>query len=356
MKTRLNILFAILSMLPALAASAEARWLEETYDFGAFEEEGGLVTCGFRFINDGASPVAIVSARATCGCTIPQYPRSEILPGDTATVNVKFDPTGRPGRFEKKVYIDLSDGSQRKTLRITGVVIGSASTLRSRYPVEAGGMRLMSEAIAFGDVKKGQSKAVFFEVYNASADTLKPEWENLPPYIYATTLSPSIPPGEQTSYSVTFAADKTDMYGLVTDSIAIRQSPESGPVFIEYMANVVEDFSRLTPGQRANAPSIASDTESVDFGPFEPSEVMTRSFTVTNRGKDRLILRRVYSADPGVSASADRYEIKRGQKATITIAVDTSKLRSELLNARIAVISNDPGNPNLIIRAVGMAK
>lgn len=354
MKPLKKISLAAIAILSSLASQAEARWLENLHDFGAFDENDGRVTCSFRFVNDGTEPISITAARATCGCTIPSYSRSEILAGDTARIDVTYDPTGRPGRFDKKVYINLSDGSPRTTLRITGVVIGSSNTLRSRYPVDAGPIKMRSSVMAFGDVTKGQTKAIFFEVYNASTDTVTPQWENLPPYIHATTVMASIPPGEQTSYAMTFTADKTDLYGIVTDTIAIRPSPASEPSSIDCVANLNENFSRLTPGQRANAPVISTDTESVDFGTFDPTATASRKFTITNRGKDQLILRRVYTADPGVSVNTDRTVIKKGQKACVTVTVDPSAIHSELLNARIAIISNDPGNPTMTIRAVGI--
>lgn len=46
-------------------------------------------------------------------------------------------------------------------------------------------------------------------------------------------------------------------------------------------------------------------------------------------------------------------KVKKGKTTEVTITVDPSKLPGDLLNARIQVITNDPENPIVIVRAVG---
>lgn len=73
-------------------------WLESVHDFGAFSEDLGIVTCDIPFVNSGDEPLLITAARVTCGCTVADYPTDPIAPGDTATVTVKYNAIGRPGR------------------------------------------------------------------------------------------------------------------------------------------------------------------------------------------------------------------------------------------------------------------
>ena len=112
MKTLRFITSVIIAAL-ALSASADVTWLETTHDFGAFQEDLGPVSCQFRFVNTNPEPVAIVAARASCGCTTPQYPREAIAPGDTAVITVSYDPAKRrsalsgavqPGSSARKRY------------------------------------------------------------------------------------------------------------------------------------------------------------------------------------------------------------------------------------------------------------
>lgn len=95
------------------------------------------------------------------------------------------------------------------------------------------------------------------------------------------------------------------------------------------------------------------ESPSADFGELPASGTVSRTVEISNAGKSPLHIRRVYTADKGVSAAADTKTIKPGKKATITITADASKLPGALLNARISLISNDPANPVQTIRAVG---
>ena len=119
MKTLRFITSVIIAAL-ALSASADVTWLETTHDFGAFQEDLGPVSCQFRFVNTNSEPVAIVAARASCGCTTPQYPREAIAPGDTAVITVSYDPAARPGRFTKYIGVTLSDSEPMIKLYIKG--------------------------------------------------------------------------------------------------------------------------------------------------------------------------------------------------------------------------------------------
>ena len=356
MKRLIPLLIAAAMALPAAAA---VRWLETVHNFGAFKEDDGKVTCRFTFVNDGPEDVSIRAARASCGCTTPSFTKTPIAPGDTGVVTVKFNPTGRPGRFSKSVTIDIAgtQGKPRQNLTIKGVVIGSSNTLRSRYPVEAGPVKLRTTQLPFGTVLKGRAKSAFLEVYNASETPVSPRWEKVPGYIRITSSDKGeLPPGEQEVYSFVLTPESTALYGILTDSVFLHIDGME-PLKIDLTAILEEDFSRLTPGQRAKAPMIELEGDRVNFGEI-PADggVQTRTFTIANTGQSDLLLRRVYTIDPGVTVTDVPAKVKKGKKASVTIAVDPARLPADILNARIQVISNDPESPITIMRAVGEVK
>ena len=214
----------LLSLLFPVAAAAQpaAEWIRTTHNFGAFSENDGKATCKFQFVNKGDSPVIIRSARATCGCTTPDYSKAPIAPGDTGTVEVSYNPTGRPGRFDKKIYVDLNTEPSRYTLTVMGSVIGTPATIGQRFPAEAGPFRLRNSAIAFGEVYTGHGKTFFLDVYNTAQQPLVPRWEDLPSYITLTAARDTVYPGENLAFTFTMAADKAPMLGLLTDSIMLN--------------------------------------------------------------------------------------------------------------------------------------
>lgn len=353
----MKLIATIVTLLLPFAAfsKSSARWLETTHNFGAFSENDGKVSCTFRFVNDGDTPVIIQSARATCGCTTPDYSKAPIAPGDTGIVQVSYNPTGRPGRFDKKIYVDLSTEPSRFTLSVIGSVIGTPATIGQRFPAEAGPFRMRNSAIAFGEVYTGHGKTFFLDIYNTSPDPLVPRWEELPPYMTLTAARDTVYPGENLAFTFTMAADKAPMLGLLTDSIMLAPGNGHERIPVPVMVMVKEDFSKLTGGQRLNAPEIAISDPALDFDRISRAAgKATATFTITNRGKDQLILRWVYSADPGIQIKTSSDKIKKGKSATVTVTADPSQIKSDILDARINVIANDPMNPVTVVRAVGM--
>ncbi|MCB0686827.1 MAG: DUF1573 domain-containing protein [Saprospiraceae bacterium] len=75
----------------------------------------------FSFVNDGTEPLVIKSAKGSCGCTVPDYPKEPILPGETGAIDVRYD-TQRIGQFTKTVTLTTNVDDQKIVLTIKGKV------------------------------------------------------------------------------------------------------------------------------------------------------------------------------------------------------------------------------------------
>ena len=62
---------------------------EVAYNFGTVKE-GDIVNHTFDFVNTGNVPLLITNAKSTCGCTVPDWPKEAIAPGQ------KSRSTGMP--------------------------------------------------------------------------------------------------------------------------------------------------------------------------------------------------------------------------------------------------------------------
>ncbi len=350
MKKILLAALACAAALPGLAQTAHFPVTE--YKFGAFNEDAGAVECSFALVNTGDKPLTILSARATCGCTTPRFPHKAIAPGDTAYITVSYDPQERPGRFSKQIYVE-TDGEPRKTkLDISGTVIGSGTTVARRYPVDFGPLKLAHPGMMLGEVVKGRFKTVYFEGYNRSADSLAVKAVKQPAYLEVIATPPVAPPGEQVSFVAYVNSDKCPLYGLVEDSVTIS----AGDRIFTLPTTVIvkEDFSKMSPDKMAKAPIATPSTQTVEYGRVDRRGApVTASFTLANSGKVNLIVRRIYSGDPGVTATIDKTTIKKGQSATVLVTVDPSVQTGGLLNSRLSVITNDPLHAVQTIRLVG---
>ncbi|MDR2682960.1 MAG: DUF1573 domain-containing protein [Dysgonamonadaceae bacterium] len=93
-----------------------------THDFGIITEDGGAKSATFVITNRTDAPILITNARASCGCTTPDWTKTPIEPGKTGTITAKYDPKGRPGPFDKTVTIYTNSTPDRITVHITGTV------------------------------------------------------------------------------------------------------------------------------------------------------------------------------------------------------------------------------------------
>lgn len=347
----------LLVSLPAAAGGTKLVWLEETYDFGAFNEDLGLVYCTFKAVNVGDEPAIVMNARANCGCTTPTYPKTPIAPGDTLSISVAYDAKGRPGRFEKFIYVNTNTTPSRTKLRIIGTVIGASNTLKGRYPIESGPIRIDNRVVPFGEVMKGHSGGAYVKGYNHTSQPVRPRVTDLPDYMQAIVQPATVPPGEQFVVSLTALTDHNDIWGLVTDSITlIPDSLSTERLSLSTVVIVKEDFSKLTPQQLAKAPVVTVSPDKLDFGRIDTSSTaaLSQTFKITNTGSDPLIIHRIYSADKAVSVKISATTIKKGKSATVTVTVRPEELRdSRMLNAIVNIISNSPEMSSVRVRVVG---
>ena len=346
-----------------VVAQPQVTWLERHHDFGVFMEKDGKVTCQMRLVNTGNEPLLIVKAQAGCGCTAINYPETPIQPGDTATVSITYNPSGRPGQFTKQAIIFTNTVPKRTILEISGNVIPTDATLNKQYPLRAGSLRISQGNIAFGELTKGKNKTLYLSAYNSSTDTLLVHVSGDKPHIHPALVPDTVPPAKVTALTVHYLSGHAPLWGLNVDTLAVICSPlhqasdaQPGTATINVMAQVMEDFDGLTDKQRTDAPVVNVDCgDRLDFGTMAAGEVTSRTFTVTNKGKSPLAIRRLWVPDgEGITVSTNRTEVKRGKSATVTVTVNTASIQGGTLNVPLTLQSNDPEASRMTIRLVGI--
>ena len=88
-----RVIFLILLTLCALTASAQEHlsFRPDTWDFGTIRETDGRVSHTFTGVNRGDSPLVILDVVTTCGCTVPDFSKKPILPGEKTQITVTYD-------------------------------------------------------------------------------------------------------------------------------------------------------------------------------------------------------------------------------------------------------------------------
>ena len=95
---------------------------KELHDFGQLVD-GEKVSYSFTFTNSGDAPLIISSAKGSCGCTVPDWPKDPIAPGESGSIDVTFNSSGRSGKQNKAVTLTANTNPSRKVLNIISEVI-----------------------------------------------------------------------------------------------------------------------------------------------------------------------------------------------------------------------------------------
>ena len=87
------------------------------HDFGNIMQ-GDKVETVFTFTNNGEADLVITSAKGSCGCTVPEYPKTPIKPGASDKIKVSFNSAGKNGNQQKTVTIATNSATGKETLTI----------------------------------------------------------------------------------------------------------------------------------------------------------------------------------------------------------------------------------------------
>ena len=94
---------------------------EVIHDYGEIiKESDGSWT--FTFKNIGEESIVVNRVRSTCGCTVPDWPREPIEPGNSGEITVKYN-TAQTGTFLKSLFVYSTAGNSPVKLQIKGKVV-----------------------------------------------------------------------------------------------------------------------------------------------------------------------------------------------------------------------------------------
>ena len=117
---------------PKSAATAEEQ-PAPVMQFDSLVKQFGTITQGetiervFTFTNEGDADLIMTSARGSCGCTVPTWPREPIAPGESGEIEVVFNSEGKKGTQHKNIYIIANTTPAKNTITIRGKVLTPAN-------------------------------------------------------------------------------------------------------------------------------------------------------------------------------------------------------------------------------------
>ena len=119
------MLLIVLALVMGLSVQAQEKsandpviaFEESSRDFGNITQ-GDKVEHVFKFENKGKSPLVISNVAATCGCTVPAWPKEPIAPGKTGEIKVSFNSAGKMGKQNSvvRIYSNASEPIEKVSL------------------------------------------------------------------------------------------------------------------------------------------------------------------------------------------------------------------------------------------------
>lgn len=112
--------------LSAQEKTAKIEFKTIEIDYGTIEKGADGVRT-FEFTNSGDAPLIISNVKSSCGCTVPSWPKTPIMPGDSGEIKVKYD-TNRVNPIRKTITVTSNADTPTVALKIKGEVVDPSKT------------------------------------------------------------------------------------------------------------------------------------------------------------------------------------------------------------------------------------
>ena len=109
-----------IEMPDSAAMNLQANWVTRVKEFGVLPT-GPAAEFTFTFTNTGTEPITIAEAAPSCSCTVADYTKTPIQPGEQGWVKAVYETQGHPGFFKKFIRVEFADGSGTQLI-VTGSV------------------------------------------------------------------------------------------------------------------------------------------------------------------------------------------------------------------------------------------
>jgi hypothetical protein len=150
---------------PRLSQKAEFFAFEKTViSADVISEDDGVQTFAFPFDNVGKETLHIQRIVTTCACAVASCPQMIIPPGESSQIEVRYNPKGHPGRFERRIMIYVADEESPAAVLRLNVDVERGKDKSGLYPISMGAIRVRRNQVHFDKGCKAVESCVFMNV------------------------------------------------------------------------------------------------------------------------------------------------------------------------------------------------
>lgn len=348
------LMVAAVSVVPALAQTGHTTSLKfdkVVHNFGKILAGSGAKKCEFKYTNVSSEPVVINNILSSCGCSVPQWNKAPIRPGESGVITVTFLNDQGAYPFDKTLTVYVSSSEKPIILRITGVAYDKEKPIAELYPAHFGPLGMKTDVQNAGQIEQGLKKAQKENIVNISKKKVAVSFADADPAL-SISVSPSvIGPGESAtiSYTINTAAGKQRWGNNLYKATILCDGVKAGEFSAEAM--VITPYTGLTKEQKAIAPQIMLDKSSIDFGSTGYYSSIPVAVTISNPGKSDLKIYKVETGGVKMKITCPP-TIKAGGKGKFNAFIRPNKVGEDIVFV-ITLITNSPDRPLVTIFASG---
>lgn len=335
-------------------AQPKIQFDQTTYDFGTIKEEGGKKTGRFEFTNVGDSALVLTQVKPGCGCTAANYTKTPIEPGARGFIDATYNPSGRPGPFNKSVRV-FTNEPRFKEANAAPHIINIKGNVEKRPPTifelagykTGNGMTRVKDPNVKFLLKNTETHTDTILLKNFWSKPVTIEYDKLPEYITEVyrSFSGAILPEKEEIIVYKYDASKRNEFGTINDHIILKtnDSLESNKV-VSFNVTIREDFNKVN---RAKAPKATFESNNITIGDIQPNQSKDIELTISNEGKNPLIIRKIVSSSGSMRSTLKTVTVESGKSATIPFTYKAPG-RNGAQKGAIEIITNDPDNDVII--------
>ena len=194
------------------------------FDFGKVLQHL-YVNHNFVIYNTGDDTLKIGGVTSSCGCTVAQPTKDELLPGDSATIKATFNTGSRHGKQRKHIYVYTNDKNQRELrFSFTANVIEDRKML-----LDAPHIDLSTNRYNFGNAKEGEVLKLNVKVKNKGKKILVINDVNSSCGCTAALMSSkTLKPNEVGDLNISFDTAKRE--GKISRTVTLFSNDPENPV------------------------------------------------------------------------------------------------------------------------------
>lgn len=232
-------------------------------------------------------------------------------------------------------------------------VFAQQKTIKEEYPQESGNLRFNSYMVSFQNIKNTEIQTDTLKMVSTFSQPMTFAFTKLPEHITCKAVPATLKPNQKGYILISYYAAKKNDFGQVNDHFTFETNDSvQSEKQVNISANIVEDFSKYTPEQLANAAKINFETSSFDFGTINQGDKIEHDFVFSNTGKSDLIIRKTRGSCGCTVGTPEKSTLKPGESSKLHVTFNSAG-KSGQQSKTVTITCNDPLNSSAMITLTG---